>query len=96
MKALLYTNANEVTFREEPDPRPDPGEGLIRVDAVGICGSDRHAYHGKDPRRNPPLVLGAFGDLARVEERPLAEGARAFRDLHDGAAAAAKILLRPR
>ncbi len=39
---------------------------------------------------------GAFGDLAWVEERPLAEGARAFRDLHDGTAAAAKILLRPR
>jgi alcohol dehydrogenase len=39
---------------------------------------------------------GAFGDLVWVEERPLAEGARAFRDLHDGTAAAAKILLRPR
>ena len=36
------------------------------------------------------------GDLAWVEERPLAEVPRAFRDLHDGAAAAAKILLRPR
>jgi alcohol dehydrogenase len=42
------------------------------------------------------LHEGAFGDLAWVEERPLAEGARAFRDLHDGTAAAAKILLRPR
>jgi alcohol dehydrogenase len=42
------------------------------------------------------LHEGAFGDLAWVEERPLADGARAFRDLHDGTAAAAKILLRPR
>ncbi|MGE5794721.1 MAG: galactitol-1-phosphate 5-dehydrogenase, partial [Bacteroidota bacterium] len=42
------------------------------------------------------LHAGSFGDLAWVEERPLADGARAFRDLHDGAAAAAKILLRPR
>jgi threonine dehydrogenase-like Zn-dependent dehydrogenase len=42
------------------------------------------------------LHAGSLGDLAWVEERPLADGARAFRDLHDGAAAAAKILLRPR
>ena len=31
---------------------------VIRVDAVGICGSDMHAFHGRDPRRNPPLILG--------------------------------------
>jgi threonine dehydrogenase-like Zn-dependent dehydrogenase len=42
------------------------------------------------------LHAGSFGDLAWAEERPLADGARAFRDLHDGATAAAKILLRPR
>jgi alcohol dehydrogenase len=58
MKALVYTHPNEVTFRDEPDPQPAPGEVLIRVEAVGICGSDMHAYHGKDPRRNPPLILG--------------------------------------
>jgi len=41
------------------------------------------------------LAAGAFGDLAWVEERPLAEGAAAFRDLHEGHSAAAKIILRP-
>lgn len=58
MKALVYTAPNEVTLRDEPEPRPGPGEVLVRVDAVGICGSDMHAYHGHDPRRVPPLVLG--------------------------------------
>ena len=38
---------------------------------------------------------GAFGDLAWVEERPLADGPAAFRDLHEGRTAAAKIVLRP-
>jgi threonine dehydrogenase-like Zn-dependent dehydrogenase len=38
---------------------------------------------------------GAFGDLGWVEERPLADGAAAFRDLHEGRTAAAKIVLRP-
>ena len=58
MKALVYTAPNEVIYRDEPQPTPAPGEVLIRVDAVGICGSDMHAYHGRDPRRVPPLILG--------------------------------------
>ena len=58
MKALVYTAPNEVTYREEPEPICGAGEVLIRVDAVGICGSDMHAYHGHDPRRVPPLILG--------------------------------------
>jgi threonine dehydrogenase-like Zn-dependent dehydrogenase len=41
------------------------------------------------------LHEGAFGDLAWVEDRPLADGAAAFDDLHHGRSAAAKILLRP-
>jgi alcohol dehydrogenase len=31
---------------------------VLRIEAVGICGSDMHAWHGHDPRRQPGLVLG--------------------------------------
>ncbi len=58
MKALVYTAPNQVVHRDEPDPAAGAGEVLIRVDAVGICGSDMHAFHGHDPRRVPPLILG--------------------------------------
>jgi threonine dehydrogenase-like Zn-dependent dehydrogenase len=58
MKALVYTDTNEVVYRDEPDPVLDPGEVLLKVEATGICGSDMHAYHGLDPRRVPPLILG--------------------------------------
>jgi alcohol dehydrogenase len=58
MKALVYTGPNEMAYRDEPQPEAASGEVLIRVDAVGICGSDMHAYHGRDPRRVPPLILG--------------------------------------
>ena len=58
MKALVYTNPLELTLSEEPDPAPAKGEALLSVRAVGICGSDMHAYHGHDPRRVPPLILG--------------------------------------
>jgi len=58
MKALVYTAPQEVTYRDEPEPAFGAADVLIEVDAVGICGSDMHAYHGHDPRRLPPLILG--------------------------------------
>ena len=58
MKALVYTGTNEVKYQDEPLLKPSPGEAQIKIDAVGICGSDMHAYHGEDPRRVPPLILG--------------------------------------
>ena len=69
MKALVYTAPNEVTYRDEPEPAFDEGDVLIAVDAVGICGSDLHAYHGHDPRRVPPLILG-HELVGRVLEGP--------------------------
>ncbi|MBB5516382.1 L-iditol 2-dehydrogenase [Rubricella aquisinus] len=40
-------------------PDPQPGEdALIRIAAVGICGSDMHAWAGHDDRRPAPLILG--------------------------------------
>ena len=66
MKALVYTNPEELTHRDEADPIPETGEVLIRVEAAGICGSDMHAFHGHDERRFPPLILGheAAGTIA--------------------------------
>ena len=58
MKALVYTDTLELEYRDEPDPLVETGESLIKLEAVGICGSDMHAYHGHDPRRVPPLILG--------------------------------------
>ncbi len=58
MKALVYTNPEELTYRDEPDVTAEAGEVLIRVEAAGICGSDMHAFHGHDERRYPDLILG--------------------------------------
>ena len=41
-----------------PSRRWRAGRSCCAIDAVGICGSDMHAYHGHDPRRVPPLILG--------------------------------------
>ncbi len=58
MKALVYTGTESTEYRDEPEPTPGPNDALIAVDAVGICGSDMHAWHGHDARRVPPLILG--------------------------------------
>ncbi len=58
MKALVYTGVQKLIYREEKKPEKILGESIIKVQASGICGSDMHAYHGKDERRNPPLILG--------------------------------------
>lgn len=58
MKALIYKGPNRLEMGEMPKPEPGPGQVLVRVHHCGICGSDMHAWHGHDERRNPPLILG--------------------------------------
>jgi 2-desacetyl-2-hydroxyethyl bacteriochlorophyllide A dehydrogenase len=58
MKALVYTGVKEMSWQDVPDPEPSDGEVEINVEAVGICGSDLHAYMGHDERRPAPLILG--------------------------------------
>jgi alcohol dehydrogenase len=58
MRALVYTQPSEVQLQDRPHPELVPGEVVLKIEAVGICGSDMHAWHGHDPRRKPGLVLG--------------------------------------
>lgn len=60
MKSLVYSRPYEMEIEERPYPQlgADHDQVVIRIGAAGICGSDMHAFHGKDPRRQPGLVLG--------------------------------------
>lgn len=58
MRALVYTAPKEMQLQDVPKPAPIPGDALVEIDAVGICGSDMHGYLGHDERRPAPLVLG--------------------------------------
>ncbi|MBU3619224.1 galactitol-1-phosphate 5-dehydrogenase [Polynucleobacter sp. JS-Fieb-80-E5] len=58
MKALVYTQPNEMQILERPYPSLEANEVVLKIESVGICGSDMHAFHGHDPRRKPGLVLG--------------------------------------
>lgn len=61
MKALVYTGPEGLSYRDVPDPEPGAGEVPVRIESVGICGSDMHAYLGHDARRPAPLILGHEG-----------------------------------
>ncbi len=60
-RACVLTALKTMEFREVPMPSPGPGEILMKMEAVGICGSDAHYYnHGKigDFVVEFPFILG--------------------------------------
>lgn len=58
MKALVLERYMEFVHKEVPDPEVGEKEVLIRVKAVGICGSDVHGMDGSSGRRLPPVIMG--------------------------------------
>jgi threonine dehydrogenase-like Zn-dependent dehydrogenase len=58
MRAALLSAPFVIDMVAHEAPRPGPGEVLLRVRAVSICGSDINAYRGVHPRIKPPSVLG--------------------------------------
>jgi L-iditol 2-dehydrogenase len=71
MRAAVLRGAGDVLVEERPVPEPAPGEVVVRVTSVGVCGSDTHYYeHGRIGRFvvQDPLVLGheASGEVAAL------------------------------
>ncbi len=68
MLVLRLHPDRRLRLAEEPEPTSAPGEALVRVTAVGLCGSDRHwIVDGAigDATLQAPLVLGhEFGGVA--------------------------------
>ncbi len=61
MKVAVMDGIGKMRLTERPVPQPAPGEVLVELDYVGICGSDMHYYeNGRigDYIVEPPFVLG--------------------------------------
>lgn len=61
MRAAVLRGVRNLVIEERPVPQPGVGEVLVRVVAVGVCGSDVHYYeHGRigDFVVESPMVLG--------------------------------------
>ncbi len=73
MKVLRLHAAGDLRLHDEPCPTAGPGEQLLRVSAVGLCGSDLHWFLEQgigDAKLDHPLVLGhEFSGLTEVGQR---------------------------
>lgn len=76
LRCVVLKNPREMVLEDRPLPAgPTKGWALIKVKAVGICGSDIHAYRGTQPFQTYPRIPGheMSGVLARPTSR-LREG----------------------
>jgi threonine dehydrogenase-like Zn-dependent dehydrogenase len=58
LKALVWTAPKVMEWKEINKPLPQADEVLIRVETVGICGSEIEGYLGHNSLRVPPLIMG--------------------------------------
>ncbi|RXZ79789.1 galactitol-1-phosphate 5-dehydrogenase [Paenibacillaceae bacterium] len=58
METIVYYGPEQLGLENREIPVPGPHEVLIRVEAVGICGSELEGYLGHSSVRIPPLVMG--------------------------------------
>ncbi len=58
MRQAVMVEPGRIEFRDVPKPQPGPGEILLRIKQIGVCGSDVHVNHGKHPFTSYPVVQG--------------------------------------
>ena len=66
MKAVVLSAVNKLAIAEVEKPKPGDKECLVKVLACGICGTDRHIYHGEYPSAKPVILGHEFGGV--IEE----------------------------
>lgn len=59
MKALVLKKIGEVEYEDYPNPLMDVNNNvLVKISAVGICGSDIQGFLGNTGRRIPEMIMG--------------------------------------
>jgi threonine dehydrogenase-like Zn-dependent dehydrogenase len=71
VRAAVQVAPRQIELREFPRPRIGPDDGLLRVEANGICGSDVETYRGHMAMNDRPFVPGhePMGIIEEVGER---------------------------
>lgn len=59
MRTVTLVEPGRLERTETPEPEaPGPGEALVRVRRIGVCGTDLHAFRGRQPFFTYPRILG--------------------------------------
>ncbi len=58
MRKQIMTAPHNITFEDVPVPEYGPGQVLLKIKRIGICGSDIHVFHGEHPYVTYPLTQG--------------------------------------
>lgn len=58
MKQMVLEQPGKFALSEAAPPAPAANEALVRVRRVGVCGTDFHAFHGRQPFFTYPRILG--------------------------------------
>lgn len=58
MKTLVCTTPGHFAYEEIDKPVVLPGNTLLKIRKIGICGTDLHAFEGTQPFFNYPRILG--------------------------------------
>ncbi|MBD1435083.1 zinc-binding alcohol dehydrogenase family protein [Sphingobacterium sp. DN00404] len=58
MKKLVCVEPGRFAYEDADIPTPGKGESLLRIRKIGICGTDIHAFAGRQPFFSYPRVLG--------------------------------------
>ena len=77
MRASFYHGARDFRPGTAPVPVPAPGEALLRVRRVGICGTDLHIFQGHLDARVPRGGIIGHETFAEVVEAPAGAQVRA-------------------
>lgn len=58
MRTLICDQPGQLSLVDRPEPVRQPGEVMIRVRRIGVCGTDFHIFHGSHPYLRYPRVMG--------------------------------------
>ncbi|MCE4620444.1 MAG: alcohol dehydrogenase catalytic domain-containing protein [Desulfurococcales archaeon] len=82
MKAVVLYGPGDLRVEEVRDPQPPDGWALVRVEAAGICGTDKAFYRGSYPLFVKPLIPGHEVSGVVVEGPPGLVGRRVVSEIN--------------
>ena len=70
MLQQVMTAPHKIEFREVEMPKAAPGQAVLKIRRIGICGSDIHVYHGQHPFTSYPVTQGheVSGEVVEIGE----------------------------